>query len=96
MSLRWARERWLPLAAGAALLLLLVNGGFRRLVRQSLELRSLRRETAALKKEEAELRGQVTAATGDDRELERSARKELGYLKPGEVEYRFPPPERRK
>ncbi|MFA6092100.1 MAG: septum formation initiator family protein [Elusimicrobiota bacterium] len=87
------RERWVPLTIALfVLVLLLGNGGFRRAVRQKLELHRLHKRAELLRSEETELRRRVDARKLDDDELENSARTELGYLKPGEIEYRFPPP----
>ncbi len=87
------RKRWLTAVIAAGVCLLLFgNRGFRRLVRQTLELRHLRRNFDALRKEEAELRSRVEAASRSDRVLEAEARSQLGLIKAGEIEYRFPPP----
>ena len=87
------RKSWLTAAIAAGVCLLLFgNRGFRRLVRQTLELRHLRRDFDALRKEEAELRSRVDAASRSDRVLESEARSQLGLIRPGEIEYRFPPP----
>ena len=92
----WLKRRWLPVVIVVFIFLLLFgNSGFRRVVRQTLLLRSLRREMALLKEEEAELKKQVVLADNDERALERAARKELDYRKPGEYEYRFPPPKKK-
>mgnify|MGYP001578970255 CR=1 FL=1 len=88
-----ARNRWFTAAIAAGVCLLLFgNRGFRRLVRQTVELRHLRRDFDALRKEEAQLRSKVDAASHSDRVLEAEARSQLGLIKPGEIEYRFPPP----
>ncbi len=91
------RKRWLTAAIAAGVCLLLFgNRGFRRLLRQTLELRHLRRDFDALRKEEAELRSRVEAASRSDHVLEAEARSQLGLIKPGEIEYRFPPPDQEK
>ncbi|HVE14084.1 MAG TPA: septum formation initiator family protein [Elusimicrobiota bacterium] len=77
-------------AAGVAILL--GNRGFRRMISGTVQLRGLNREMARLKTEETSLQKQIAAATQDERAIESAARRELGYLKPGEIEYRFPPP----
>ena len=73
--------------------LLLGNRGFRRLVSNWFLLRRLDAERRALDAEEERLRKAIAAARTDDGALEARARKELGYLKAGEVEYRFPSPQ---
>jgi cell division protein FtsB len=90
------QRRAAALAVLAAVLasVLLGNKGFRRLVINTFRLKGLATELAELKAEEAGLQRKIDAAATDDRALERAARRELGYLKPGEVEYRFPPPVR--
>jgi cell division protein FtsB len=80
------------LGLGVAVLLL-GNRGFRRLVSNWFLLRRLNAERRALDQEEDRLKKSIAAAQSDDRALEAKARKDLGYLKPGEVEYRFPPPD---
>jgi cell division protein FtsB len=90
LAVRGRRRRVLLAASAAAAVLLLGNRGFRSLVRQSIELHRLRREMRRLKAEEGELRRRAKSSESDA-DLRRSARK-LGYLMPGEVEYRFPPP----
>ena len=69
------------------------NQGFRSLVHNWMELRSLRQEIVMLEREQAELLGRLKSPRSRDFALERIARKELGFVKPGELEYRFPPPE---
>ncbi len=81
--------------AVAVAALLLGNKGFRTVVKNTLLLRRLHRELAAETREEERLQKSIAAVETDDRALEKAARKELGYVKPGEVEYRFPPPTRR-
>ena len=87
-----ARNRWVSVAIAAGVCLLLFgNRGFRRLLRQTIELRHLRRDYDALRKEEARLRFKVSAASRSDRVLEGEARSQLGLIKPGKSEYRLPP-----
>lgn len=85
----WPR---LLLAAGA-LALFFGNQGFRGLVRNWRELRSLRREIAALQREEAAQTRRLEGLKAGDAAVERFARRDLGYIRKGEVEYRFPPPD---
>ena len=88
LARRWA----LPLLIVAALGALLLNRGFRRVVTNFLSIRADERRLSALQKEEGELKTQIERLKRNDAALENAARKELGYLKPGEIEYRFPPP----
>ncbi|MFH1722994.1 MAG: septum formation initiator family protein [Elusimicrobiota bacterium] len=86
-------RRWLYIAAAAAVAaVLLGNRGFRSLVSNSLRLRVLKADLAALEREERDIKDRIEAVRTDDLALERAARKELGFQRPGEVEYRFPPP----
>jgi cell division protein FtsB len=62
-----------------------------------LHLRALTSEEAAIKQrigglllENQRLRTQLHALRTDDRYLERLAREQLGFVRPGEVVYRFP------
>ena len=90
---RFLREHWARLLATAGLLAVFFgNQGFRSLARNWLELRQLRREIAALEDEQTRLTGRLKALRSGDAALERLARKELGFIKKGEIEYRFPPP----
>ena len=68
------------------------NQGFRSLVRNWLELRRLNGEIAALKVEEQTQTERLKIIRSGDASLERLARRELGFIKKGEIEYRFPPP----
>ena len=87
------KRRWARLAVGAGLLALAVgNNGARSLVTSWLELRSLRKEIVALEEEERRLEQRLKAMKGGDAALERLARQELGFVKKGEIEYRFTPP----
>lgn len=87
---------WGRMLAGAGLLLVLFgNGGFRSLARNWLELRRLNSEIVALEREERELGAKLKALRSGDGPVERLARRELGYIKKGEIEYRFPPPEKK-
>ncbi|MEK7234686.1 MAG: septum formation initiator family protein [Elusimicrobiota bacterium] len=92
----FVRARWGRLLAGAVLLFVFFgNGGFRSLMRNWLELRRLNGEILALNREELELDGRLKALRSGDGPVERLARRELGYIKKGEIEYRFPPPEKK-
>lgn len=91
-----ARAHWGRLLLAAGLLgLFFGNGGFRSLVRNWLELRRLDGELASLETEEKELSARLAALRAGDGPVERLARRELGYIKKGEIEYRFEPPAKR-
>ncbi|MBI4062270.1 MAG: septum formation initiator family protein [Elusimicrobia bacterium] len=92
----FVRAHWGRLLAGAGLVVVFFgNGGFRSLTRNWLELRRLNAEIVALEREEKELEGRLRALRSGDGVVERLARRELGYIKKGEIEYRFPPPAKR-
>jgi len=95
-AVAFVRARWGRLLSGAALLVVFFgNGGFRSLTRNWLELRRLNQEIVALKRDEQDLDGRLKALRSGDGPVERLARRELGYIKKGEIEYRFPPPEKK-
>lgn len=83
-------RRQLLWAAAAAALVLAVgsaaaDGGFRRYFRLSADVRQLREKTAALREENARLKAEIAALRDDDAALERAAREELGFVRPGEL-----------
>jgi cell division protein FtsB len=71
---------------------LLANRGFRSLVRNYMEFRRLRNQKTELESDKLRLEKNLKAMK-EPGHIEHTARKELGLLKPGEIEYRFPPPE---
>jgi len=81
--------KYVLLAAVAAVLL--GNSGFRSLVKNYREYRRLSAEKARLEAQHRELRLQRTEVSAKPA-IEQAARKELSMLRPGETEYRFPPP----
>ena len=89
----FVRAHWPRLLGTAALLAVFFgNQGFRALVRNWMELRHLRRDIVSLKQDEARLTERLKLMRAGGPSLERMARRELGYIKKGEIEYRFPPP----
>ena len=93
-SVAWLRRHWLRilLTAGAAAVFF-GNHGFRSLVTNWLELRSVSREIAALEAENGRTAARIKELRQSDAAVEREARK-VGFGKPGEIEYRFDPPKR--
>ncbi|MBI5883896.1 MAG: septum formation initiator family protein [Elusimicrobia bacterium] len=90
---RFILRHWARLLLSVFLLTVFFgNQGFRGLVRNWLELRRLRAEIAALEREQAGISGKLKSVRAGDAALERMARRELGFVKTGEIEYRFPPP----
>jgi len=89
----WWAARWRRIAVSVGLMAVFFgNQGFRSLVRNYLELRKLRGEIAALQDEQAHSAARLSLLHSGDSAVERLARRELGYVKKGEIEYRFPPP----
>ncbi|PIP83972.1 MAG: hypothetical protein CO113_16535 [Elusimicrobia bacterium CG_4_9_14_3_um_filter_62_55] len=76
----------------AAVLLLVGNRGFRTIISGHFQLRRLNAEMTRLEREEAELQARIDAVQHDDWALERVVRKQLGFRRDREIEYRFPPP----
>jgi cell division protein FtsB len=92
----FARAHWPRLLAGAALLFVFFgNAGFRSMVSNWMELRRLKREISQLDRDEKDLDARLKALRAGDGGVERAARLDLGYIKKGEIEYRFPPPEKK-
>ncbi|MFI5349812.1 MAG: septum formation initiator family protein [Elusimicrobiota bacterium] len=92
----FAREHWPRLLAAAALLYVFFgNAGFRSMVSNWMELRRLKSEIVALDHDEKDLDVKLKALRSGDGGVERAARRDLGYIKKGEIEYRFPPPEKK-
>lgn len=89
----FVKERWPRLLFGAVVLMVFFgNSGFRSLLGNWRELRRLNGEIVRLESEEKELEGRLKALRAGDGGVERLARRELGYIKRGEIEYRFDPP----
>lgn len=93
----FVRRYWARLLAAAALFVVFFgNAGFRSLVANWRELRRLRGEIVRLEAEENDLDAKLkNLRAGGGGVVERVARKDLGYIKKGEIEYRFPPPEKK-
>lgn len=69
--------------------------GLRKHLRLAGEAKRLTAENKDLAQENARLRREVRALDGDPTALERAAREELGYVKPGEIVFKFAEPDRR-
>ncbi|MFN3966659.1 MAG: FtsB family cell division protein [Endomicrobiia bacterium] len=71
------------------ILLLTLNSGFRNLVIRTIEYLRQKKELEAIKLRNENLRREIYLLENDEWYIDYTIRKELGYLKPGEVEYRF-------
>ncbi len=87
------RRRFAIGYVAAALVLLGLSvvdpNGLRKARRNEAEAERLERENAALEQRVTQLRREVKALQGDPAALERAAREELGYVKPGEIVYKL-------
>jgi len=80
---------YLSALAGLLTLSVLDPNGLRKAIRHEGEAARLERENAALEQRVMRLRRDVKALSGDPAALERAAREELGYVKPGEIVYKL-------
>ena len=78
------------------LLFLLLNEGSRKLVRRYWEIYKLKEQISQLQHENELLKKEIYLLENDSSYIERIARKELGLISPGEVEYRFKKEEKAK
>jgi cell division protein FtsB len=65
------------------------NSGSRKLVRRYFDIYKLKSEISQQKRENILLKKEIYLLENDQSYIERIARKELGLVAPGEVEYRF-------
>lgn len=70
-------------------LFLFANQGFRKMMHNRRELKRLKTEISTLQDQNIILKKELALAKHDLPYLERIARKELGLIQPGEIEYRF-------
>ncbi len=89
----WVRGRWKRLLLSAGVLAVFFgNSGFRSLVSNYIELRRLQSQIDRLQAQKAQETQRLELIKTGDSAVERLARLELGFVKKGEIEYRFPPP----
>lgn len=87
----WVRRyRWVLVGLGV-LAILVGNRGFWTMVRHRRELSRLERQLQELRQESKRLDREIALAERDPAYIERVARRELGLIRPGEIEYRFLP-----
>ena len=83
------RRKLLGVAACVAAVLTLVSvvdaKGFRRYLRLRQDVESIQERNRALSEQNAALLREINALRNDPAALERAAREELGYIKPGEL-----------
>lgn len=86
---RGPRARWwvLGAAVAAAVAAALDPSGLRRYLALSSEVRRMQRENARLAADNASLSREVRALRSDPAALERAAREELRFVRPGERVY---------
>lgn len=82
-----AQVVWMMAAVSAVLAIGsgLQEGGFRRSWRLSQDARAFRQRNEGLAQENTKLRREIEALKNDPRALERVAREELGFVRPGEL-----------
>jgi cell division protein FtsB len=84
------RRHWGWWAVGiVAAILLFANQGFRQMVRLLRERQRLRQSVASLRQENQRLAHELSLIQQDPDYAEYLIRRGLGYVKKGEVEYRF-------
>jgi cell division protein FtsB len=83
------RAKWLwgavMVAAALALVSVVDARGFRRYWRIQHDVAQLAEKNRALIEQNARLAGEIEALRRDPKALERAAREELGFVKPGEI-----------
>ncbi len=83
------RRKLLGVAAGVAAVLTLVSAvdakGFRRYLRLRQDVEAIQGRNRVLAEQNDALRREINALRNDPDALERAAREELGYIKPGEI-----------
>ncbi|OGS25109.1 MAG: hypothetical protein A2297_07095 [Elusimicrobia bacterium RIFOXYB2_FULL_48_7] len=75
--------------AVAVILLLTLNKGFRTLVIRNIELYKMKAEIAKIQLENARLRREIYLLENNDAYIDYRIRRDLGYIKEGEIEYRY-------
>jgi len=85
----WMRRYGWRLAAAVSLVLALVSAieprGFRRHARLRAQADALAQRNAQLREENLRLAREVDGLRSDPAAIERAAREELGFVKPGEI-----------
>jgi len=88
-AMDWMRRYGWRLAAAVSLVLALVSAieprGFRRHARLRAQADALAQRNAQLREENLRLAREVDGLRSDPAAIERAAREELGFVKPGEI-----------
>ena len=67
------------------------EGGFRRYLKLASDVRGLKDRNAMLAQKNAQLAREIEAMRDDSQALERAAREELGFVRPGELVFILEP-----
>jgi len=90
---RFLRAHWPRIVLSVLLLAVFFgNQGFRSLVSNWIELKHLRTEIGDLRQKQGQLSQEMKLMQPGQAPFERVIRRDLGWVKKGEIEYRFPPP----
>lgn len=89
MKIQFTKQTIYIIIAVAVLTFMFSSRRFRNLVSRKLEQVRLNKEIKELVFENARLRKEIYMIENDDAYTEHLIRRDLGYLKPGEYEYRF-------
>lgn len=88
-ALSFVRRRWallyLVAVGGLAALSAADPGGLRKVLRLQQDVLRVQARNRDLRHENVRLRREARALAGDPAALERAAREELGYVRPGEI-----------
>ncbi|MBI4055498.1 MAG: cell division protein FtsL [Elusimicrobia bacterium] len=89
------KKIWWTLAVILSAVILLGNRGLRTLVKNRFQARKYQQELEKLRQQERTLKEKIQQAQSDPDYIESLARKELGMIRPEEVEYRFSIPKQK-
>ena len=88
-AMDWMRRFGWRLAAAVSLVLAMVSAieprGFRRHARLRAQAEALSQRTTQLREENVRLTREIEGLRGEPAAIERAAREELGFVKPGEI-----------
>lgn len=81
------KQVWVALSVAGALVLVSVadSRGFRKYLQLQEEAKQLEARNARLREENDRFRREIEALRSDPSAVERAAREELGFIKPGEI-----------